>query len=129
MLHYTDQLKHHRDLLDLYDLLSWREHLGPEAERKLEQALKGSYAVCHAYEDEILVGTARLVSDGALHTYLCGVGVRNSHRRRGIGAELTRRLVEKAAEDGLHVQLLCEESLIPYYENLGFQVFATGMRR
>ncbi len=129
MIRYTEELRHYSDLLDLYDLLSWREHLGPGGEEKLQHALKGSYAVCHAYADEILVGTARLVSDGALHAYLCGVGVRNSHRGHGIGAELTRRLVEKAAEGGMHVQLLCEASLVSYYEDLGFASFAVGMRR
>jgi len=36
--------------------------------------------------------------------------------------------VEYCKSSNLHIQFFCEEKLLPYYENMGFEVFAIGMK-
>lgn len=55
------------------------------------------------------------------HAEACGVNymaVKQSHRRRGIGGELMKRVVAKYP----HTELTCAVKKVPFYESLGFQV-------
>ena len=70
----------------------------------------------------------RVVSDGHLNTYLCGLGVLREYRGRGIGSAIAGRLLEHCRADGLSLQLMCEEHLVPRYRKLGFSPFAVGMK-
>lgn len=78
---------------------------------------------------EKLVGTGRVVSDGIINAYLCGLGVIPDYRNKGIGMEISKRLVEHSKSNGFHIQFFCEEKLVPYYKNMGFEIFAIGMRK
>ncbi|RJG20446.1 GNAT family N-acetyltransferase [Paenibacillus thiaminolyticus] len=81
----------------------------------------------HVYDGERLVGTGRVVTDGFINAYLCGVGVHPDYQQQGIGSELIRRLGRTCREAGLHVQLFCSAEKISYYERFGFDTFAIGM--
>lgn len=95
---------------------------------KLHQAMVQSWCVVSAYKGEQLVGTGRIVSDGIINGYLCGVIVHPDFRSQGIGKEIIRRLVEKGNEANLHIQMFSEDKNILYYKKLGFEVFATGFK-
>ncbi len=79
-------------------------------------------------EDKKLVGTGRVISDGVINSYLCGLGIDPDHRNKGIGTKISQKLVEYCKERNLHIQLFCEEHLQKYYEKMGFEVFALGMK-
>ena len=57
------------DLFLLYKALGWADMLSIEKER-LHMAMKNSRFVIYAYDGEKLVCTGRILTDGALHTYL-----------------------------------------------------------
>jgi len=95
-------------LYGLYDSLGWNGFLKLNANQLLT-AMKQSWYVVYAYEDNRLIGTGRVVSDGVINAYLCGLGVHRNYRSRGIGTEISRRLV-------------------PFYESMGFEAFAVGMK-
>ena len=127
MIQYTTEPKHDADIYGLYEVLNWNAYLKLDA-TKLAQAMKQSWLVIYAYDGDALVGTGRIVSDGIINAYLCGLGVDEAYRKQGIGTEISKRLVVACKEQGLHIQFFCEEHLVPYYQGQGFIKFAVGMK-
>ncbi|HPY95499.1 MAG TPA: GNAT family N-acetyltransferase [Clostridia bacterium] len=113
--------------LAFYDQMGWSALLNKTGEQ-LHCAMQGSWCVLCAWEGERLVGMGRVVSDGHLNTYLCGLGVLREYRGRGIGSAIAGRLLERCRAEGLSLQLMCEEHLVPRYRKLGFAPFAVGMK-
>ena len=112
------------DIKSLYDELGWH----PFSKEQLLKAMAKSWYVIYAYEERQLVGTGRIVSDGAINAYLCGLGVLLNYRNQGIGKEISMRLIEGCKAQGLYVQFFCEGHLVPFYKNMGCDVFAVGMK-
>jgi len=126
-LRYTTEFPTKETLYSLYDDLGWNDFLKLSPEQ-LSAAMKQSWYSIYVYRGEKLVATGRVVSDGVMNAYLCGLGVHPNFRNLGIGTEISRRLVTHCIESNLHIQFFCEEHLIPYYEKMGFEEFAAGMR-
>jgi ribosomal protein S18 acetylase RimI-like enzyme len=124
---YTSILRSQEDIYTLYEGLGWNDFLKLSQE-KLVIAMKQSWHVIYAYDGDKLVGTGRAVSDGIINAYLCGLGVLTDYRKKGIGTEISRRLVEHCKSNNLHIQFFCKEELVPYYKNRGFEVFTVGMK-
>lgn len=123
----TSELKNELDLYKLYEELDWNDFLKLDASQ-LNQAMKQSWLVIYAYDGDTLVGTGRIVSDGVINAYLCGLGVSITYRNKGIGTEISRQLVDACKKNNLHIQFFCEKHLVPYYEKQGFVEFAVGMK-
>jgi ribosomal protein S18 acetylase RimI-like enzyme len=115
------------DVYLLYENLGWNDFLKLKQEQ-LIKAMEQSWHIIYAYDKDKLVGTGRVVSDGVINAYLCGLGVAVDYRKKGIGSEISKRLVEHCRSYNLHIQFFCEERLVPYYRNQGFEVFAVGMK-
>ncbi|AJS58402.1 GNAT family N-acetyltransferase [Paenibacillus sp. IHBB 10380] len=126
-IHYVTDLSSEDCIYELYENLDWNKYLQLNKDQ-LITAMRQSWCVIYAYHEHRLVGTGRIVSDGIMNAYLCGLGVHSDFRSKGIGSEITRLLVELSQKRNLHLQLFCEEELVPYYEGLNFNVFAVGMR-
>ena len=58
---------------------------------------------------------------------ICGVGVLPVYQRKGIGKDIIENLVTHCKNQRVFPQLMCEDHLIDFYENLGFKPFTTGM--
>ena len=80
--------------------------------------LAAANLVITAWEDDLLVGISRSVSDFAYCTYLSDLAVRLSHQRSGIGRELMRRTQAAAPEATLI--LLAAPKAVDYYPHVGF---------
>lgn len=124
---YTNKLLGPRDIFSLYVELGWNDFL-KLTEKQLSIAMEQSWYVVYVYDDERLIATGRVVSDGVINAYICGLGVVEEYRKKGIGSEVFDRLVSRCKENSLHIQLLCEEELVPYYRRKGFEVFTIGMK-
>lgn len=125
-IRYDTELPTEDSIYELYENLDWNQYLQLNKEQLLT-AMKQSWYAIYAYHDNRLIGTGRIVSDGMINAYLCGLGVHTDYRSNGIGSEIFRLLVEHCKKDNLHLQFFCEEELVPYYENRNFKVFAVGM--
>ena len=66
-----------------------------------------------------IVGNGRLLSDGVCNAYLVDIWTATSHRRRGIGGELVRRLIDTVP--GQHVGLFTDD-MQAFYASLGFRL-------
>jgi predicted GNAT family N-acyltransferase len=70
-----------------------------------------------AFLEELPVGTGRLLPDG----HIGRMAVLKSHRNRGIGAAMLRRLIEAARERGdREVALSAQVHAVPFYRAHGF---------
>ncbi len=116
-------------LYALYNYLGWNDFLKLSGE-ELSRAMKQSWYVIYAYDEkDNLIGTGRVISDGMINAYLCGLCVHPDYRNHGIGSEILDLLVHKCSEHNLHIQLFCEEHLVSYYKDKGFNTFAIGMKK
>lgn len=126
-IRYESELPRAEEIYALYEHLQWNTYLGLTQE-KLLKAMQQSYYAIYAYHEHQLIGTGRIISDGIINAYLCGLGVHPDYRGQGIGSAITRLLIESCSNHNLHLQFFCEEELVPYYEKLNFTVFAVGMK-
>lgn len=126
-LKYTIRLKNKEDIYSLYGRLHWNNFLKLSSEQ-LFKAMEQSFYAIYAYDGDVLAGTGRVISDGVTNAYLCGLGVAPDYRNKGIGTEISKRLVDYCKSCNLHTQFFCTDKMVPYYENMGFEVFAVGMK-
>jgi len=83
----------------------------------LRRSFEHSAHVVTAWDGAVVVGQARLLSDGVCNAYLVDVWTRSSHRRRGVGTAMVRRLMEQVP--GQHIGLQTDDAGA-FYAHLGF---------
>ncbi|EON76017.1 hypothetical protein ADIS_3495 [Lunatimonas lonarensis] len=127
-IQYLDKPLGPDDLFDLYEKLDWNKYLKLTKE-DLNLAMEQSWRVVYAYHNKALIGTGRVISDGIINAYLCGVGVIPELQNKGIGRQISKLLIESCTKKGLPIQLFCEDRLIPFYKKFGFTEFAIGMKK
>jgi ribosomal protein S18 acetylase RimI-like enzyme len=125
---YTE--KHPEDFVELekiYDALGWNSiNLTVD---ELERMCKQSWYAVYAYDDHQLVGMGRVISDGVITGVICGLCVLPSYQSKGIGKEILNLLVKHCEKNRVIPQLMCVESLEPYYKANGFNKFTIGMNK
>lgn len=126
-INYTYNLPDADALYNLYETEGWNEFLQLPKEILLK-AMEQSWRVVCAYDHDELVGTGRVVSDGIINAYVCGLIVHPEYRSNGIGREMLSRLVKECQEAQLHIQLFAEKEKAPYYVRNNFEQFAIGMK-
>lgn len=95
--------------------------------RSVEQyrrSFENTYAVCIAYADGRIIGTARALSDGVCNAYIVDVWTYTPYRNRGIARTMIQKLLEKLL--GQHVYLFTDD--IPdFYRRIGFKDRGVGL--
>lgn len=128
-IEYLSSLKRPGDTVELYKALKWYM-LDGYTDEDIRKANDSFYSV-YAYDGDTLVGLGRVASDGLIAAVMSGICVRTDYRRHGIGAEIVSRIVDYCQSGiySLNVQIFCEDSLIKWYEGMGFEKMAVGMRK
>ncbi len=100
----------------------WRED--PAWRASLPDMVRGSFCFLVAREDTgRIVGMGRVLSDGVSDAYIQDVVVLETHRGRGIGREIIRRLTDRCVEAGIGwIGLIAEPGTQAFYERLGYGV-------
>lgn len=107
-------------LAALYGDWDWWADRDPDA---VERMLANTDAAVGVRDGGDLVAAARALTDGVYYAKLCDVIVAADRRGEGLGSRVVEAVLdhpEVAAAD--HVELLCEEELVPFYEACGFEV-------
>ncbi len=93
----------------------WALTVAPE---KLISMWKGSEYVLLAMEEDRVIGYLAVIGDGQLFAFITSIEVLEDYRGQGIGTELLKRAFEHY-QDRYALDLLCDESVVPFYEKLG----------
>lgn len=76
-----------------------------------------------------LVLEQKFIHGGGRVAHIEDVAVLPGKRGLGVGKAIVRRLVEEAESSGCYKAILdCDESMVEYYDNLGFNKSGTHMR-
>ena len=106
-------------VIELYKSCSLGARRPSDDRPRMAAMLANANLVISAWDDELLVGISRSVSDFAYATYLSDLAVRESYQKRGIGRELIR-LTQEAGGPTTTVILLAAPAAVDYYPRIGF---------
>ncbi len=107
------------DVIDLYRTSTLGERRPVDELERMAAMLRNANLVVTAWDDNLLVGISRSLTDFAYVTYLADLAVRASHQRLGIGKELIRRTQAEAVQAVLI--LLAAPKAVDYYPHIGFR--------
>jgi len=117
---YVDAPSGGEEYSALFETTGWNEmyHCGPT---ELHAALASSWAVVSAYDGSALVGSGRVMSDGILYAVVFDMVVAPTHRGRGIGSEILRRLLALCEDAGIRdILLFSAKGVQEFYERFWF---------
>ena len=103
---------------DLYRACTLGARRPIDDDARFAMMLARANLIVTAWDDALLVGIARVLSDFSYVTYLSDLAVRVSHQHQGIGRKLIRRTRDAAPEANL--VLLAAPAAERYYPHLGF---------
>jgi predicted N-acetyltransferase YhbS len=106
-------------VIELYRASTLGERRPIDDRERMAAMMRHANLVVTAWDDELLVGISRALSDFSFVTYLSDLAVRASHQKHGIGKELIRRTQALA---GTHAKLLllAAPAAEKYYPHIGF---------
>ena len=107
-------------MIDVYEAstLGARRPVGDRD--RMASMLSNANIVVTAWDEDLLVGISRALSDFSFVTYLSDLAVRASHQRSGIGKELIRWTQQASGPDAKLI-LLAAPAAAEYYAHIGFQ--------
>ena len=105
----------------LFQQTGWAKSRTP---LEIQQMLDNSQLILGVWEDDQLIGFARVVTDDIYRAWIEDVVVDEAHRKNGIASHIIQKLL-KRLEHIENVTLDCEASLVPFYGRHGFKVKGT----
>jgi predicted N-acetyltransferase YhbS len=106
-------------VIELYKSCSLGARRPSDDRERMAAMLANANLVITAWDDALLVGISRSMTDFAYATYLSDLAVRESYQNRGIGRELIR-LTQEAGGPKTTVILLAAPAAVDYYPRIGF---------
>ena len=107
------------EVLDLYRASTLGERRPIDDPAILADMIRHANLVVTAWEDELLVGISRSLTDFSYVAYLADLAVRDTHQKLGIGRELIARTRAEMGPRSMIV-LLAAPAAVDYYPKLGF---------
>lgn len=95
---------------------SWASHRDIPG---IEKMLANSFLTLGAWDDDRLIGFARVLSDGVYRALVDDIVVDESCRGKGIGTEIMKHLLARL-EQVEEVFLRTGKGMVPFYERFGF---------
>jgi GNAT superfamily N-acetyltransferase len=105
------------EMIELYVDSTLGERRPVDDRQRMARMLEEADLVITAWEEDLMVGISRCVTDWAYCTYLSDLAVRADHQGQGIGKELVR-LTREATPDAT-VILLAAPAAVDYYPKIG----------
>lgn len=113
------------DIKRLWDKIPFSRGRDPET---IRLAILGTDLFVHAWDGHRLIGTARVLTDGAYYATLWDVIVDPDYQSQGLGKLLMHHAVEPFLERGFSfIALFAAKDKEGFYEKLGFKPHGRGM--
>ena len=113
---YTNQIDSLSDKQLEGFFVDWRNHPTPEIHLKI---LRNSFAVWIALDEDRCIGFINAISDKVFYAYIPLLEVLPKYQGKGIGRELTRRMLT-TLKDMYAIDICCDEQIVPFYKKIGF---------
>ena len=110
----------------LIELFKLADLAGREGD-KLRRAFEKSALVVFAFDDNLLVGAARALTDFEYHASIYDVVVHPNYQRRGIGSLMMETLLSSLQV--WRVLLVADAAAAPFYARLGFEPYGDVLAR
>jgi predicted N-acetyltransferase YhbS len=112
-----DRLPSSDQIIELYDNagLSRPTH----DKERIQKMFDNSNLIVTAWDNDLLVGVSRSITDWVWSCYLADLAVRDNYKREGIGKQLINLTKEKVGEQSM-VLLISVPTAIEYYPKVGF---------
>ena len=125
MIEYTSDLSKitEKDLEPFFE--GWGRK--PSLSKRLKIVQNSNYVII-AKDNSRVVGFINAISDKTLSAYIPLLEVIPEYRKRGIGKELVRQMMELLKEYYM-IDLCCDEKLEGFYENTGMQKVSGMIKR
>lgn len=107
------------EVLDLYRTSTLGERRPVDDPEILSDMIRHANLVVTAWDEGLLVGISRSLTDFSYVAYLADLAVRDTHQKLGIGRELIAR-TRAAMGPRAMIVLLAAPAAIDYYPKLGF---------
>jgi predicted N-acetyltransferase YhbS len=106
-------------VVDLYQASTLGERRPVDDKQIMADMIRHANLVVTAWDNRLLVGIARTLTDFNYVGYLSDLAVRTAHQRKGIGIELIQKTREKMGPRSMLV-LLAAPGAVEYYPKIGF---------
>ncbi len=106
-------------VIELYNASGLGERRPVDDPQIFADMLRHANLIVTAWEEDLLVGISRTLTDFAYVGYLSDLAVRRSHQKRGIGVELIQKTRQKMGPRSMLV-LLSAPQAAEYYPRVGF---------
>ena len=90
-----------------------------------KRAFEASFCSVFLYDEDVLIGFGRAISDGAYQAALYDCVVSEEYRGRGLGKRIVREIMSKLSH--CNVILYASPGKEGFYSKLGFRKMNTGM--
>lgn len=87
---------------------------------RIQKMYDHSNLIVTAWENDLLVGVSRSITDWVWSCYLADLAVRKEYKKEGIGRKLINLTREKVGEQSM-VLLLSVPTAMEYYPKVGFE--------
>jgi len=101
----------------LFQQADWAANRSP---LDIQQMLDHSQMILGVWDDEKLIGFARVITDNIYRAWIEDVIVDESYHKLGIGTHIIHKLL-KRLEHIENITLSCHTELVPFYEKQGFK--------
>jgi len=122
-IHYLDSLKGVTEENLEGFFVGWPKK--PSTKTHLKILQKSSHCILARDEQGKIVGFITAITDGVLSAYIPFLEVLPTHRGKGIGTELMKRMLE-TLKPMYMIDLLCDQELESFYKKFGMKK-TTGM--
>ena len=105
-------------------MLMQRTGMGNRLPEMVQAVFAGSYAYCFAWEQQVLIGCARAISDGVASSAVYDVFVDPPYQGQGVGRALMANLLARLPKRS--VMLVSTHGNEDFYRKLGFRRLRTA---
>ena len=109
--------------IDLLQRSTLAERRPVQDRSRIEKMLKHGNILVTAWDQDVLVGVSRALSDFSFCCYLSDLAVDEAYQHNGIGKELIRQTHLVAGEQDAMLILLAAPKAVGYYPKIGMEQF------
>jgi GNAT superfamily N-acetyltransferase len=117
IIYKADVIPTAEQIIELYD--NARLPRPTHDRERIYKMYENSDIVITAWDNDLLVGVSRSITDRVWSTYLADLAVRSDYQASGIGKKLIELTVREAGDQSM-VLLLSVPSAMEYYPKVGF---------